>query len=198
MKSALSDEIRNEKILHHLKLSFLIRKATPDDAHEILAIYAPYVLNSAVSFELDLPSEDEMKQRMLLYMEKYPWLVAVSGNEVIGYAYASAYRERKAYQWSCESSVYVHSSYFGKGVGDCLYEELIRFLTIQGLRNIYAVITLPNDASERFHTRNGFTPFSVFKNVGYKFSQWHDVLWMQRSIEQEGPVKDPIWFSQLT
>ncbi|MDZ4823324.1 MAG: GNAT family N-acetyltransferase [Flavobacteriales bacterium] len=161
-----------------------IRNISPEDAIGILNIYAPYVLNSAITFEYDVPSVDEMKNRILHYTEKYPWLVAEDEGKIIGYAYASTYRERTAYQWCCESSVYVSEDVKGKGLAHLLYDRLFELLTAQGICNVYGIITLPNPVSEKFHSKCGFESFAVFKNVGYKLEAWHDVLWMVRFLNE--------------
>jgi phosphinothricin acetyltransferase len=136
---------------------------------------------------------EQMVHRIQQYTEKYPWLVAEENGKILGYAYASSYRERKAYQWSCECSVYLAPESRKKGIAKQLYTELFRILTNQGLRNVYAVITLPNHDSQHFHASCGFEHLGIFRNVGYKLGAWHDVLWMVKTLPQSGPVEEPKW-----
>lgn len=160
----------------------IIRPVTYSDAEGIIGIYSHYVKNTAVTFEYEVPAVNEMAARIAHYTEKYPWLVAEDQSGIVGYAYASTYRERAAYQWCCESSVYVQDVAKGKGVAFLLYEQLMSELTQQGLRNVYGVITTPNPESEKFHAKCGFESFAIFKNVGYKLGRWHDVLWMVKYL----------------
>ena len=159
-----------------------IRNVRSADAEAILRIYAPFVLDSAVSFELELPSVEDMQKRIAHYTEKYPWIVAEENGEVIGYAYASSYRERLAYQYNVETSVYIDQQHQRKGVAKKLYDELFSILKEKGFYQAFAVITMPNEKSEAFHKANNFNSFAVFENVGFKFNQWHNVLWMARKI----------------
>lgn len=159
-----------------------IRLADTHDGSSCAAIYRPAVTEHATSFELDPPDGDEMSRRIASCLQQFPWLVAEEDGRVIGYAYASTHRTRPAYQWSAEVSAYVDENAHRRGVGRGLYEALIRVLVLQGYRNAYAGITLPNDASEGFHRGLGFTPVGVFRRIGFKLGQWHDVLWLERSL----------------
>jgi phosphinothricin acetyltransferase len=159
-----------------------IRIATRDDANEIVDIYSPSVLNAAISFETEVPSIGEMQKRIETCLQKYPWIVSVIDEKIAGYVYASKHREREAYQWSCECSVYVHNDFKGKGIGKLLYHLLFQILKLQGFRNVYAGITLPNDASVHLHERCGFKPFAKYDNIGYKFGNWHTVGWWKLQI----------------
>jgi L-amino acid N-acyltransferase YncA len=171
---------------------------TPISQKEIsacLAIYKPFVTDSIVSFELDSPSEEEFANRVESITRKYPWFVAKESNEVIGYAYASAYRDRLAYQWNVEVSVYVHSHHKNKKVGTLLYNKLFEELRKIGICKAFAVIALPNDASVGFHKSFGFNSFATFKNVGHKFEAWHDVHWMEFQIQLP---KQPTFLSTIS
>ncbi|MFZ9386611.1 MAG: GNAT family N-acetyltransferase [Chitinophagaceae bacterium] len=128
-----------------------IRLATPADAAGILAIYAPYIRDTSLTFETEVPSEASFAERISGYLQNWPWLVCEKDGMITGYAYASRYRERVAYQWSVESSVYLHDDFLGAGVGRALYECLFEILKRQGYRNVYAVINLHNDRSGDFH-----------------------------------------------
>jgi phosphinothricin acetyltransferase len=167
-----------------------IRPVNIEDAAAVLAIYAPYIERTSFTFETTVPSLEDFKTRISTYTEKYPWLVAEEAGKVIGYAYASKHRDREAYQWSVESSVYVAEDYQGKGVAEKLYTALFSILQASGFVNVYAGITLPNPKSYSFHTRIGFEPVGVYKNIGYKLGSWHDVAWLVKVINVHG--KEPV------
>jgi len=154
-----------------------IRMAATRDARGVLAIYAPVVRETTISFEYEPPSVEEMSDRIASTLESHPWLVAESDGQVVGYAYASAHRQRAAYAWSVDTSVYIADTWRARGVGRALYDELLDRLTHQGYVNAYAGIALPNDASVALHEACGFTYVGVFPSVGFKFGAWHDVGW---------------------
>ena len=160
----------------------LIRLATPDDGPAIADIYRPSVTHSVTSFELDPPGGAEMARRVARIMEYTPWLVCERDAAVLGYAYASAHRDRPAYRWSVDVSVYVHGDARRLGVARALYGSLFAALVVQGFRNAYAGITLPNAASVALHTSVGFTPVGVYRGVGYKHGAWHDVGWFEHPL----------------
>lgn len=151
----------------------------------MLAIYAPIVRETAISFELEPPSEAEFQQRIERYQQQMPWLVCEINGEVVGYAYASPYRTRAAYQWSVESSVYVGANHRRKGIAKALYTTLFQLLHLQGFYNVIAAIALPNQPSIAVHEAVGFLPVGVFHRVGYKFGKWHDVGYWQLSLQPE-------------
>ncbi|HEX6567960.1 MAG TPA: arsinothricin resistance N-acetyltransferase ArsN1 family B [Acidimicrobiales bacterium] len=159
-----------------------IRMATAGDAGAVRAIYAPVVESTAVSFELAVPSEDEMAARIADRQPAYPWLVAESARGVTGYAYAGRFAARPAYDWSAETSVYVAETARGQGVGRALYAALLAILAAQGYRQAMAGIALPNQASVALHERAGFALVGVYRAVGWKFGAWHDVAWWQRGL----------------
>jgi len=170
-----------------------IRSAEVRDAEAIRDIYAPFVLESATSFEIEVPDVPSVEQRIRSVQERYPWLVFESGEAVLGYAYATRHRERLAYQWCVEVSVYVHASMRRCGVGRALYVSLFEILKRQGYVNAYAGITLPNLSSIFMHESLGFEPIGVFKKIGYKLGQWHDVAWLQfRLLDDATPILQPI------
>lgn len=146
-----------------------IRLVNEKDASDILAIYAPIVRETTISFELEPPSEVEFQQRIASYQRQRPWLVCEINSEVAGYAYASPHRTRAAYQWSVESSVYVGVNYRRKGIAKALYATLFQLLQLQGFYNVIAGIALPNQPSIAVHEAVGFSPVGVFHRVGYKF-----------------------------
>jgi L-amino acid N-acyltransferase YncA len=170
-----------------------IRSSEIRDAKAIRDIYAPFVLESATSFEIEAPDISGMEQRIRAVQEQYPWLVYEYGEAVLGYAYATRHRERLAYQWCVEVSVYVHPSMRRCGVGRALYLSLFEILKRQGYVNAYAGITLPNLSSVFMHESLGFEPIGVFKKIGYKLGQWHDVAWLQmRLLNDAAPILDPL------
>jgi L-amino acid N-acyltransferase YncA len=174
-----------------------IRVAKTDDASSLLSIYAPYVKDTAVSFETDVPSLEEFKNRIEEGLEEYPWLVAEINDEVVGYAYSSKHRSRCAYGWSVDSSVYVSTSYQRKGIAQKLYEKLFVILEEQGAVNVFAGIALPNDGSVSFHESIGFKKIGIYKNVGYKLNRWHDVGWWQKELLFVDRPKNMIPFSKI-
>jgi L-amino acid N-acyltransferase YncA len=186
-----------------------IRLAEPGDAAGVLAIYEPIVRETATSFELEPPSEEEMRSRIASTLERRPWLVCAADGSVAGYAYAAAHRERAAYQWSVETSVYVHPDHRRRGVARGLYTALLDALRAQGFTNALAGITLPNPASVGFHEACGFRRIGVYHAVGHKLGAWHDVAWLELWLradlgEPEGPpcplaelIERPDWQEAL-
>jgi phosphinothricin acetyltransferase len=169
-----------------------IRSIEIRDAEAVRDIYAPFVSESATSFEIETPDVVVMEQRIRVLQDQYPWLVFVADGKVLGYAYASRHRERKAYQWCVEVSVYVHASARRCGVGRALYLSLFEILRRQGYVNAYAGITLPNPSSIHLHESLGFTPIGVFTQIGYKMGRWHDVAWLQlRLLDTSTPIPHP-------
>ena len=175
-----------------------IRLANEKDADRILGIYAPYIENTSYTFEIEVPSIESFAQRINTYLINWPWLVYEVNGMIAGYAYATRYRERTAYQWCTESSVYIHNDYRRSGIARALYIALFEILKRQGFRNVYAVINLPNDKSVRFHESCGFTWFATYEKVGYKLGKWKDVGWWKLSINDytDEPAA-PIKFSEL-
>ena len=172
-----------------------IRLATERDVEQTQAIYAPIVSNTAISFELEPPPLEEMRQRILKTLQKYPWLVCERDREILGYAYASEHRVRAAYQWSVDVSVYVNEKMRRAGIGRALYTSLFEILGLQGFYNAYAGITLPNPASVGLHESLGFRPIGVYRAVGYKVGKWHDVGWWHLPLKE--PSEHPELPSEL-
>lgn len=161
-----------------------IRLARPTDAAGILAIYAPYIANTSFTFETEIPTESEFANRITSYLANWPWLICEVDGQMAGYAYASRYRERVAYQWSIECSVYVHDDHHRSGIARALYTALFSILKKQGFRNVYAVINLPNERSVAFHESMGFHWFATYEQVGYKLGQWKNVGWWRLIINE--------------
>ncbi len=168
-----------------------VRSAAENDAAAIQAIYAPVVRSTFASFETQEPSVDEMRARLLGSLPSHPWLVATDDDVVTGYAYARRHRERAAYQWSVDLSVYVHAAHRGRGVGRRLYTVLLERLRSQGFVNAYAGIALPNDASVRLHESFGFTSVGIYRNVGFKLGAWRDVGWWQLALREPPAAPEP-------
>lgn len=169
----------------------MIRLATPTDAVAMLAIYAPYIRNTSITFETGVPAVADFANRIRSYLEHWPWLVYEKDGQIVGYAYASRYRERVAYQWSVECSAYVHDDYLRSGIANALYTALFAILKKQGFTTVYAVINLPNERSVAFHEHMGFIYFATYAKVGYKLGNWKDVGWWQLQLNeylQEPPV----------
>jgi phosphinothricin acetyltransferase len=146
--------------------SYSIRLAKEEDVDALLAIYAPYVEDTFISFEYEVPSRDEFLERIRIFSADYPYLVCEYAGRVIGYAYASKHRTRTAYQWSVESTVYLQKDFHRKGIARVLYEALFEMLRLQGYFNVYAGISLPNEQSVAFHLALGFEEIGVLKISG--------------------------------
>ncbi len=175
-----------------------IRPAEAGDAGRVAAIYAPIVRDTPISFELDPPDADEMGQRIARTAARTPWLVCTTGAALEGYAYATGHRERAAYRWSVDVSVYVHEAARGRGVAAALYEALLGILRLQGFQRAYAGITLPNPASVGLHESAGFRPVGVYRSVGFKCGAWHDVGWWERAlVEASDSPSEPLPFQQF-
>ena len=161
-----------------------IRMAEPADGEQAAAIYAPVVTGTPISFELAPPSAQEMAARIGSYLAVAPWLVCDDGPRMLGYAYASKHRERAAYRWSVDVSVYVRTGCRRGGVGRALYTSLFELLRLQGFYAAHAGITLPNPASVGLHESMGFRPVAVYPKVGFKLGRWHDTGWWQLELRE--------------
>jgi phosphinothricin acetyltransferase len=169
----------------------LIRLAAPLDGAALAAIYRPAVVDSAISFEYEPPDASAMTERVSSTLAHLPWIVCEARGDIAGYAYAGRYRDRTAYQWSVEVSAYVRQDVRRAGVARALYASLFSILVLQGFRNAYAGVTLPNDASVGLHRAVGFTPIGVYRGVGHKIGSWHDVAWFERSLSPRDPNPVP-------
>ncbi|MDR2196758.1 MAG: GNAT family N-acetyltransferase [Coriobacteriales bacterium] len=160
-----------------------IRMAVAEDAAAILAIYRPFITDTAITFVSTLPMVDDIARKMADIQTHYPYLVCDLDGQVVGFAYANWVRPHEPYRWNAELSIYVSPDHHGRGIATALYTALLQILKIQGFCNLYAVITLPNDASIALHRRFGFKELAVHEADGYKLGAWRDVLWMQHRIE---------------
>lgn len=166
-----------------------IRTAQVSDAEELLEIYAPYVENTAISFEYEVPSLSEFRQRIGNIQKKYPYFVAQKHGKIIGYAYASDFHPRKAFQWSVETTIYLREECRGRGVGRMLYHALEETLRLQNILTMDACIAYTEmedeyltNASQRFHESMGYQLIGRFKKAGNKFGKWYDIIWMEKKI----------------
>ncbi len=161
----------------------LIRHADADrDAAACAAIYAPSIAEGVASLEERAPEAHEMADRIRIISRDYPWLVAEIDGEVVGYAYGSRHHERAAYRWSADVTVYISARHHRRGVGRALYGALFDLLERQGVHEVCAGVTLPNDASVGLHESLGFVPVGVYRDVAFKFGHWHSVGWWQMSL----------------
>ena len=182
-----------------------IRTARPEDALALLSIYAPYVEDTAVSFEYTAPTQDEFRGRIENILVKYPYLVAERQGDIVGYAYAGPFGKRSAYDWTVESSVYIKLDCRRMGVGKALYEKLETVLKAQGILNVNASIAYTEredehltDASPRFHEHMGFRVVGRFHNVGYKFGRWYDTIWMEKHLGEHDTPQPIVPFSGIS
>lgn len=176
----------------------IIRLAEINDAEQILNIYAPYIENTTISFEDAVPSKEEMEGRIRHVLVSNPWIVAEEDNKLLGYAYSSKHRERSAYRWSVDVSIYVAGSSHRRGIGKGLYTALLEILKYQGYCNAYAGICLPNEKSIGIHEHFGFRKIAQYNKVGYKLGSWHDVGWWELSLQQhENEPREPLSIREI-
>lgn len=174
-----------------------IRVASLSDAGAIAAIYAPYVLDTAISFEETPPTEIEMAGRIGDVLPTHPFLVFEEADRVLGYAYAGPHNARAAYRWSANVSVYVAADAHRRGLGRALYAQLFETLRRQGFHSLYGGITLPNEKSVGLHEAMGFVHVGVYREVGFKFERWHDVGYWRLGLGEGSPAGEPIPFAEL-
>ena len=166
----------------------MIRTARDDDAAAIHAIYAPSISDGVATFETELPGVDTMRERLRTRLKHYPWLVWEEGGEVLAYAYAGRFRERAAYDWIAETSIYVRPDAHRRGIARKLYGVLLDVMRLQGITQAVGVITLPGTASVAMHEAMGFTSAGVWRQCGYKLGQWWDVGVWQKELQ---PATNP-------
>ena len=182
-----------------------IEKATPQDAAALLEIYAPYVRDTAITFEYEVPSVQEFRHRIEMTLEKYPYIVAEQNGEILGYAYAGAFKERAAYDWAVEVTIYVRQDNHKAGLGKYLYQALEAICKAQHITNLNACIGyLETDDcyltknSAQFHAHLGYRMVGIFHQCGYKFGRWYHMVWMEKIIGEHHAVQEPVIpFSQL-
>ncbi len=186
-------------------MTYNFRTATPEDAAALLEIYGPYVRDTAITFEYEIPSEEEFARRIRTTLERYPYIVAEREGTILGYSYAGPFRTRKAYSWAAEVTVYVGQQFRGEGIGSSLYEKLIETLKAMNITNVEACITCTDkedetltNASPRFHEAVGFQKVGRFYNCGYKFGRWYDMVYMEKIINKhEVPMPPVLPFAEV-
>ncbi|MCI6304351.1 MAG: N-acetyltransferase family protein [Blautia sp.] len=185
--------------------SITIRMANPADAQALLNIYAPYVINTAITFEYDVPSVEEFASRIAHTLEKYPYLIAEEGGNILGYAYASPFHDRPAYDWAVETSIYVDQNIKHRGIGRKLHDALESTLREQGILNMNACIAYPPEEDEHldknsveFHAHMGYRLVGEFYKCGYKFNRWYNMVWMEKLIGEHLSDQKPPKFNRLT
>ena len=161
---------------------FTIREAAESDAAALLDIYAPYIRDTAITFEYDVPTAEEFVARIADILKTHPYLVCEQDGKPVGYAYAHRIRERAAYDWAAELSIYLAPEAQGQGVGTALYRCLVDLLAMQNLRILYGCVTLPNGKSQKLHEKLGFSLVGVWHGSGWKRNGWHDVGWFEKRI----------------
>ncbi|WKT00740.1 GNAT family N-acetyltransferase [Gallibacterium salpingitidis] len=183
----------------------IIRVATLNDAPQILAIYAPYVEKTAITFEYEVPTLAEFEQRMSKTLTKYPYIVAEQAGEILGYAYTSAFVGRAAYDWAVETTIYLKANQTKTGLGKKLYTALERICKAQNIFNLNACIGYPEQEDEfltknsaNFHAHLGYRFVGEFRKCGYKFGRWYNMVWMEKFIAEHPERPEPvIWFPAL-
>lgn len=176
-----------------------IRLATADDAEALLGIYAPYIRNTAVTFEYDVPETGEFRSRIENTLRSYPYLVAEEDGKIVGYAYAGPFGKRAAYQHSAEMSIYLDMRCRQRGIGKRLYQELEKRLLCQNVFAVYAGVTASDrendafvtDGSIRFHTKMGYSMIGEYHLCGYKFDQWYSVRWFEKHLADRPDKPEP-------
>lgn len=175
-----------------------LRFAAVKDAHALLEIYRPYVESTSISFETEVPSLEEFEGRIREYSAFYPYLVAEEDGKILGYAYAHAFHERRAYQWTVETSIYMAEATRGKGIGKLLYGALLPLLKAQGIQNACAVVTIPNEPSLAFHRAMGFQTGNLLPDFGYKSGAWRGVAYLYRALgSHEAAPQAPVSIRDL-
>ncbi|MCI6738674.1 MAG: N-acetyltransferase family protein [Intestinibacter sp.] len=168
------------------------RRAKLSDAERLLEIYSPYVIETAITFEYDVPSVEEFRGRIEDISSEYPYIVCTYKDEIIGYAYAHRHMERAAYQWNAELSIYLDMDYKSLGVGKILYGKLIEILKLQNVENVYGCITTENEKSVKFHEKLGFKFIGIYPDTGYKFGRWYDITWLGMRIADKNQAPKPL------
>jgi L-amino acid N-acyltransferase YncA len=167
-----------------------IRMATLEDAPAIYRIYEPYILKTAITFEYDPVPIEVFRKRMENVLQHFPWLVYEKEGIILGYAYAARFKERAAYDWDCECSVYIDENAHRQGIATALYHKLFELLKDQGYYTVYALITYEHKSSEELHKKFGFTEVGVYRNTGFKMGRWWGLLVMEKRLRslEEAPL----------
>ncbi|GAB2584722.1 N-acetyltransferase [Dyella jejuensis] len=177
----------------------MIRIARADDAQAIHAIYAPTVTDTAITFETEWPGVEAMRQRILARLQHYPWLAWEEQGQVLAYAYATRFRERAAYDWIAETSIYVHADARRRGIARRLYAVLLDVMRLQGINQAVGVITLPGEISVALHEALGFESAGIWRSAGYKLQRWWDVGVWQKALQPAAHPPTPVTpFARMT
>ena len=181
-----------------------IRFAKPEDAKELLKIYAYYVTDTAISFETEVPSEEEFKLRIEEVLKSYPFIVACKDDEILGYAYLHSFVGRKAYELSAETTIYLNPDKKKMGIGKKLYSVLEDIAKAQNITNLYSCIGYVdkedeylNNNSVQFHEHTGFKMVGKFENCGHKFGRWYHMVWMEKIIGEHGEIREFLKFKEV-
>lgn len=178
-----------------------IRVAKTEDVAALLQIYAPYVQKTAITFDYEVPTLEEFTEKIMGLLKKYPVLVAETEGRIVGYAYASAFKNKTAYDWAVETTIYVAEDCKKKGIGRLLYDELERLLKAQNIVNLNACIAYPEEEDEyltkdsvRFHEKLGYRMVGEFRQCGYKFNRWYHMVWMEKHIGEHTTCQPKVLF----
>lgn len=181
------------------KSDIAIRTVTPDDGEALLAIYAPYVIKTAITFEYEVPTLAEFRKRISHTLSRYPYIAAVSGEKILGYAYTGSFVGRPAYDWSAETTVYIGEEQRKMGLGGCLYRAIEDISRMQHITNLNACIGYPETPDEyltgnsvEFHEHFGYTRVGEFHKCGYKFGRWYNMVWMEKMIGDHDDEPQPL------
>ena len=186
-------------------MNIKVEKVTIEDAKELLKIYAPYVENTAISFEYEVPAVEEFAGRIKAIISKYPYIKATADGEILGYAYATSFKGRRAYDWAVETTIYIKQDVRGNGIGRMLYEILEKSLKEMGILNMNACIAVAKEndphltnASKCFHEKMGFSMVGTFHKSGYKFDTWYDMIWMEKILDEHNDNPEVVKFGSWT
>lgn len=170
----------------------MVRDARIEDVPGILDIYSPYILETAYTFEYEVPAQAQFQGRFLEITARYPWLVWEEDGELLGYAYGSEFQPRAAYQWGADLSIYLRPEARRRGIGRALYTALERRMAELGYCILYAAVTSANEGSCRFHEALGYTQVARFPKTGLKFGQWYDIIWYEKRVRTGIPAQPPL------
>lgn len=175
----------------------MIREAVLQDLPAILEIYRPYILETAYTFEYEVPSLEDFRQRFLTITEQHPWLVWEENGEILGYAYGEKAFGRAAFQWDADLAIYLRPECHGRGIGRALYAAVEEILRRQGYMVAYGVVTSSNAGSCAFHRAMGYRELAVFPACGWKFDRWHGVTWFEKRLQDGDPAEPPVSWRKL-
>lgn len=197
---------RPKDLIDFEKMEIHIRTASPEDAGQIRDLYAYYVLHTAITYEYEVPSPEEMRERIEHTLRKYPYIVAEEKGKILGYAYAGSFKQRAAYDWSVETSIYVSKDARGRGIGKGLLDLMEGILKAQNILNVNACIAVPEEKEDqyltfdsvRFHEKMGYEPVGTFHKCACKFDRWYNMIWMEKMLGGHSTPPAPfIPFPQL-